>query len=941
MKSIFKSFLGLAAFCTAVLSVYAQNPIPNDENVIIGKLDNGMTYYVWHNANPEGCADFYIAHNVGALQEEDNQNGLAHFLEHMAFNGTEHYPDKELLEFLAKEGVRFGYNVNAYTSKTETVYNISNVPLVRESFVDSVLMILHDWSCAISCEQDALDAERGVISEEWRRRDDPKTRMAFKQMDLTYKGAKHTERSVLGTLEVINGFKRNEILDFYHKWYRPDLQAIIVVGDFDANDMKARIERLFSDIPAAENPAPKEVYPIPHLDEPLMEDMTDPQIKYQTLKVIHKQPFPAWEERGTDYYLKDLNTRHIVSTIVEGRFKAAAKKNGCPVKSAVLVTSASGSDFYSSMFTISPKNEDLLEETLAFYTREMNRILEFGITEDEFNVAKSLVENKFRLNTETSPDDLKNRDLVDICIENFLRGFPCVYPADYKALQKMALDEVTFEDAQEYLAEMFGDSEKIYAYSINEEKADKLPGRERMMEIIAAVGEEELKPEYTVYKKLDLSTDPVPGKIVKVREMKYGNGEIWTLDNGAKVYWIPSDTVHSDVHVAMEIYFDGGYKVFPQDRIGTSRYAKSFIERNVGFSNMDRTDLRSCPDYAGVGASTKIERKASLLKMNANEKNLEKGFEMAYLQLTAPNFSDEMTFSKFKKENFKSLTNKKESDALFNIEFEDVKYGSHPWLEPLDTNDVKLLDMDFVKSVFNANFSDFANMEVYICSDLDKETIKKLVEKYIASLNGTYSCEKSEYLPLVPAYSGETVLDKSYQVVSVPKTEVNYYFLNKVKPSPKSQLTYDILDHVMSGRYLNQIREARGGTYHVSFSSAEYSDERGLYESAVFFQTRPEMTDILVDDVDDLMKEMAEAGPSAEEMDAAVKYLLKRHKETEERDRNSLLQKLGKAVSFLRDGVDNDFDYQAVLESIDARDVKKLASELYKGDKLISIYREQ
>ena len=182
--------------------------IPDDPGTTIGKLENGLTYYLRHNPENKGCADFYIIHNVGALQEEDNQNGLAHFLEHMAFNGTERYPDKTILNFLEKDGVRFGYNVNAYTSRTETVYNISAVPLVRKTFVDSVLFVLHDWSCAISCEQDALDAERGVISEEWRRKDEPRALMAELQNNLVYKGAKHTERNVVGTLDIINGFER-------------------------------------------------------------------------------------------------------------------------------------------------------------------------------------------------------------------------------------------------------------------------------------------------------------------------------------------------------------------------------------------------------------------------------------------------------------------------------------------------------------------------------------------------------------------------------------------------------------------------------------------------------------------------------------------------------------------------------------------------------------
>ena len=309
------------SFCVGV----SAQAIQSDPELLKGRLDNGMTYYIRHSGNPAGCADFYIVHGVGALQEEDNQNGLAHFLEHMAFNGTKHYPDKGLIEFLSREGVRFGTNINAYTTNTETVYHLDGVPLVRESFVDSVLLILHDWSCDISCEQQALDDERGVISEEWRRRDIPRNRMFEKQANIIYEGSKHTQRSVIGTLEVINGFTRDEILDFYHSWYRPDQQAVIVVGDFDSAQMESRVKAAFSDIEMPQNAPAKTPVAIPAYPGPHVTNIIDPGIDYVAFKAFYRQPYPAVEMRCDEAFYKDLYTRYIASAILLSRLEAVVK----------------------------------------------------------------------------------------------------------------------------------------------------------------------------------------------------------------------------------------------------------------------------------------------------------------------------------------------------------------------------------------------------------------------------------------------------------------------------------------------------------------------------------------------------------------------------------------------------------------------------------------
>ncbi|MFA6770244.1 MAG: pitrilysin family protein, partial [Bacteroidales bacterium] len=268
----------------------SQN-LPIDKNFKIGKLENGLTYYLREAKNPEGRAEFFIVHNVGSLQENEDQRGLAHFLEHMAFNGTKNFPDKSLLEYFGGIGVKFGYNINAYTSMDRTVYNISAVPVkLRSTIIDSALLALHDWSHYISCEQEEIDKERGVVREEWRRGDDARTRMMKSINRVVQTDSRFAERDVIGLMSVVDNFSRETLIDYYHKWYRPDLQAVIVVGDIDIDDIEQRIKERFSTIPKIENGAVKEIYSIPENKKPIIAFNTDPESKAISVRIVIKIP---------------------------------------------------------------------------------------------------------------------------------------------------------------------------------------------------------------------------------------------------------------------------------------------------------------------------------------------------------------------------------------------------------------------------------------------------------------------------------------------------------------------------------------------------------------------------------------------------------------------------------------------------------------------------
>ena len=934
-----KQILSLLAALSLLPCAMAQ-PIPADPDFRTGRLENGLTYYLFHNELPAGCADFYIAHNVGALQEEDNQDGLAHFLEHMAFNGTRHYPGKGIMEFLARDGVRFGYNVNAYTSRYETVYNISSVPLVRESFVDSVLLILHDWSCDISCEQQALDDERGVISEEWRQRDDSRTRVANLQNALIYKGSRQADRTVIGSLDVINGFKREEILDFYHKWYRPDLQAIIIVGDFDVDAMEARVRAGFADIPRAVNPAPKGRFPAAKLDGPLFEDKTDSRLKFNALKLIYKQPYPEEAVRSTEECIRDAFCRSIVSWIVSERLRRLTQQPSCPARSAVLVTNEYAPDYYISLFTVTPRSKERVADCLAFTAREIRRVLAHGFSEAEFEAARLAVAQRFHLDRELSREEVRSEELVKVALEHFLRNQPLVHPVELRDIRNRVLAGITWESLRDYPARMFAESEMICSTFYNDvEEPGIAPSPEQARAIFAAVEAEPLEPQFIEYPRLDLSVETAPGAIVRRSAGKRPGDEEWLLSNGVKVYYRQAAPVKTNEHLVATWHFGTGYRSYPADRVVPARFAATYNNRTLGFRGCTRQELKSYPELSGVNILTRTGRDAATIELGARRDRAEEAFKTAYLLISEPYFGTERLLAKTREDNLKSIS-RKSPRALFEEQYTREVYGGHPWLQPFDTVSIEAVDMELLREVHARAFTDLAHLSVFICSDLDRASVEDYVCRYVASLQGSYPYRPADTPFPAPVVRGERLLTATNPPESEPVSNVDYLYATRVKDNARNRVVSDYLDYILSARLLDLIREVRGGTYHVNFVT-EIPDRPELpWLGQVDFQTRPEMTDLLVGDVRDVMARMAAEGPTAEEMELAEKYLRKRHGEVERRSAQYLRaqeERLREAVLYGRD----DADYDALLARVKARDVRKLARKFVSGTTVVEVYTEK
>lgn len=917
--------------------------IPNGPEFRIGRLDNGLTYYLCHNETPKGCADFFIAHNVGALQEEDSQNGLAHFLEHMAFNGTEHYPDKRILEFLAGEGVRFGYNVNAYTNRTETVYNVSKVPLVRESFRDSVLMVLRDWSCAISCEQGALDDERGVIHEEWRNRDGQRYRMATRQTALLYKGGKHPQRTVLGDMDVVLNFRREDILDFYHRWYRPDLQAIIVIGDYDVDEMESAVLRIFSDIPVAAVREQKGNYAPDALTEPLYEDMTDPQLRYTVFKLFSKQPYPCGDQRNTEEFFKDLFSRQIITSVIGDRLERCCQSADSPAKSAVAVFGDEGPYFYMTQFTLAPKQKTDLAACLQMTCTEIERMVRHGISREEFEQARFSVMKHSRLNDGDPVADPDNTELAKTCVEHFLRHYPCLNPTDLRDVKRDIFLNLAYEDVAPYASSMFDRNNTVYSNSYNDSDAEYAPSLEQMKAVVAAAQAVDPGAKYLEYDVMDLNVDAVPGRIVKSTAAKEKNYVCWKLSNGAKVWWTAVPPVKTGTHLSLEYRYDTGLNAFDDDQVAAARFATAFMSRHCGFAGQDRPTLMNGPAMAGVTYFTNtLKGRYAALSINSAAGKAEDAFKLGYLKLTDSYPGKEANLRRARFDALQSLAKERNASDIYSSDCDVLRYGKHPWLSERDSAAVEAVDMAFLQDALLRLYGDPGRLNLFISSDLPEESIREYVEKYVASLPVLRRYDaKPRHEVMAPLLKPDVDLERRAARRASPYTEVNYSWISKTGDDTRLMACSDILDYIMSARCLARIREERGGTYHVSFDSELYlMGRRSVMESSVRFRTREELKEVLLSDVKELMDDMCANGPDAVEMETAVKYLVKHDAERRERRAGSVSMQNDAMMDYVRHGI-KEYDYASLVSGISAKEVQALARRIRAGRKMVTVYVEE
>jgi zinc protease len=932
-----RALLLITGLLLLVVSAFASMPegkIELDPTVVKGQLENGLTYYIKHHDNPAGRADFYIVHNVGSVQEDDNQDGLAHFLEHMAFNGTKHYPGKAALNFLADNGVKFGNNVNAYTNKTETVYNLSDIPLLRESFVDSVLLILYDWSSFISCEQADIEAERGVVREEWRRGDEPRRRTTTANGRFEYMNNKYFQRTILGNWDVVNNFKRQDLLDFYHKWYRPDLQAVVIVGDIDVADMEARVKRIFSSLPKAENPAQKEEYDIPHTTETVIGVVTDPDIKYVTGKIYYKQPYTPFDERQDLATIKYRLMRGLFTRMLGSRLSAADKKNDYIYKTATVVDTYLYALRYETMITVTATNDAVATGVEQVLT-ELRRVEENGFTEQEFDNSKPAYAKSKRLLAARPASAVKNEEYVTQYAENFLRGEAYMDALKFDSLKRALYESITLDDINGMIAPMMTDAERLIIWTANVNNTAALPSEEATRQILAKTDALSLPQIEQEAQNYDITpSDITYGTIVKTKQLPDGVEE-WTLSNGVRVLWQHVDSLEGNVTMALTAHSPMGYAL--QSDVAAIKELTRYFN-NSGIRDLSVEQLQNALVKYNFSLSKRVKSQSTTISGLSSAGEFDKMLQVLYLEIVEPNFT-KANLDKYLSRDRESLAKERSQSELFKDEWQRALYGGHPWTVEPDVATIDRITPTSAKAMFDAQFGNARDFTYFITGVLPTDEVKESVTKYIASLPSLAKVSKPRKYPKYEKVAGTHELrgEENSATASVGKATVGSRYYGKAKYTLRNNMAMTYLRYIMSERYMNVIREAKGGTYYIGVAG-ELEPAQGGYVVDVDFETDPKLVDELLPEVKRGLETMAATGPTEEEMTKIRLYLLKRAGERAEATLRSVRYWDARLYNDYMYGVAPDDVDVAQIEAVRAEDVQALARKIAKGSVFTTVY---
>ncbi len=922
MKRIF--FFAVMAATALNMSAQMPEKLPIDSGVRIGHLDNGLTYYIRHNELPKQRCEFHIAQAVGAILEEDHQNGLAHFLEHMAFNGTEHFPGKGIINYFESIGVNFGGNINAYTALDETVYRLSEVPTIREGIIDSALLVMHDWSHSLLLEGDEIDSERGVIREEWRTRGTAERRMWSKMNPLMFPGSQYAKRDVIGDTAVINNFSYDALRDYYHKWYGPDLQAIVVVGDIDVDAIEAKIKKLWADVPARENRGERPIYSVEDNKEPIVAVVTDSEGQLTRIRMDFKKNQLPEMLKGTivDYQQDMLN--NLITAMIDHRFEELSQDPAAPFigGGAGYIELVKAKDSFVSLVVAKEGKE---KEAYKSLLEQMEKLRRYGFTADELERAKTDMLTSYE-KSYNERQSVRNIQYTREYIRNFLDGEPIPGIRWEYDFAKQVLPMITVDMVNQLAQTLPSEENLIISFTAPEKEGVVLPTEPEIRQMLADVRNQEItapveeKTDMTLVKKA-----PKAGKIKKaVKNEALGTTEM-TLKNGVRVIIKPTEFKQDEI--LMSAYSEGGLSMTDTEDLPSATYAAAIVEYG-GIADMNNIQLQKVLTGKHVSVSPSINQHAETMDGNSNVRDFETMLQLTYLYFTAPR-KDPQTYEALMSMIETQLKNKETNHkAIFRDSVSMMATSYSPRTVLWNTETLKKVNLDKAFGIFRQRFADPADFTFTFTGNInpDDRQTQRLIAQWLGGLK-TGKCKKQREHFIDRGVRAPKGVQKNWfeRQMTIHQTTNRIQYSAEMPYSLATDLNMEVIGRVLDMRYLESVREREGGSYGVGV--AGYLNRLPIPQATLLiqFDTDPEkenrLLEVIYEEIDTIIKN----GPRADDLQKAKESMLKDFEEDKEKNSwwdNTVLPE------YYRYNVNYLADYEQAVRGITGETVQQTLKKL-------------
>lgn len=930
----FKNYILLfmiSALVATTSKAYARefNPddkIPIDSKIKIGKLENGFTYYIRQNQRPEKQAHFRLVINAGAINEDDDQNGLAHFIEHMCFNGTKNFPKNELVDFLQKTGIRFGADLNASTNTDVTMYELP-IPMNDPELLKNTFMVLQDWAHNVSFDNDQIEGERGVIISEWRQRNNFQMRLRNKHADKLYNGSKYADRNIIGDTAIIQNAPREAFTRFYKDWYRPDLMALIAVGDFDVNEIEKMIKSHFSNLKMPENPRERVNYKIPDHKNSLVSIATDKELPVDIGILYFKK------QHSDEKFVKDFKER-LESTLYDimfnGRISEFQQKPNPPFIQAGGSYGSFAGDKDAYFIQVVTKTGEI-ENGLDAVLTEAHRVRLHGFTATELDRAKK----QYISQLEQAYKDRNTREsnsYVNEYTRNFTRK-ESIPGIEYELeLSKSLIDNIDLSNVNSLAKAYISKENTVLTIGAVDKVGSTPPSETKIQNIFYASWEKQIAPYKDEYSEKPLFSKIVaPGKIIKEKEDKYLGLYQFELSNGAQIIVKPTD--FDDTEILFRAYSNGGTSVASDLDYVSASLADQFIAFS-GIGEFSNPDLQKVLSDKNVNVSPQINDLSAELSGNSVPDDIETMMQLIHLYFTAVRTDKDASTSYLQR--LRSVIENRMSvpENIFNDSIQVILSSWHYRQRPPSTELLNEFNYDKALEFYKNRYADASNFTFIFVGNIDLNTFKPFVEKYIASLpsNG----QKENWKDIGLRYpNGE--IERRIKKGDEDKSHVRLTYTGTFDWSQECRFELTSLADVVRIRMTDLVREQLGGTYSpgiwVQFSKYPVP----MYSLNVDFVCEPKRVDELISATDKLLKELKK-DVDIESTQKVVKAMKLQREKNLKNNRYWITNLYSYLIN--NDDPSQILKYDKLVENLKAEIVRKAAKEYIDFENKVTVILE-